>query len=299
MGAAGWSGWLGTGDGLRTPWRVLLFLVLFVAIVWLEGVLFPFITGLELPEDRLSVGLVGQTGLIMVAALLAAFVLLRWVDRAPLRGLGFPLTAGGGRELGVGLAVGVMALAGVVALFALFGWYRYSPAPGSAAGWVATSGVALLALAIPAASEEALVRGYVFRALEEGPGTVMAVVLTSLVFAALHGGNPGAGPFALVNVFLAGVLLAVAVARTGTLWLATGVHLGWNWIMAGPLDLPVSGLQGLDVPLYDAVVAGPAWLTGGGFGPEGGLAGTLGVALAFALVIGLTRPGGLLAGTER
>lgn len=288
-----------TGDRLRTPWRVLLFIALFMAVLWLEGLLFPFVAGLEIPGDRVSPALVAHNALMLVAALLAAWVLLRWVDRRPVRGLGFPLRRAGARELGVGVLVGAGALAVVVAIFTVFGWYRYTAETGSLVGWTATSGTALLALAIPAASEEALLRGYVFRALREGPGAAAAVVLTSLVFAALHSANPGAGPLAYVNIFLAGVLLAVAVLRTGTLWLATGVHLGWNWIMSGPLDLPVSGLQGLDVPLYDAVVTGPAWLTGGDFGPEGGLVGTLGACLGLALVVGITRPGAVPAGAER
>ena len=287
------------GDGrLRTPWRALLYVALVTAILWLEGLLFPFVTGLEMPEDRLSIGLVAQTMLVLVAALMAAWVMLRWVDRQPLRWLGFPLTGAGVREAAIGLAVGTAALAGTVALFALAGWYRYTPESGSLAEWATTSGVALLALAVPAASEEALLRGYLFRTIRERSGAWVAVLFTSAVFAALHGSNPGVGTFALVNIFLAGVLLAVAVLRTGTLWLATGIHLGWNWAMSGPLDLPVSGLQGLDVPLYDAVVVGPTWLTGGSFGPEGGLVGTLGVCAGLALVIWLTRPGAVLAGAE-
>lgn len=291
----GWSQWFWSGDRLRTIWRVLLFIALFVAILWVEGFLFPFITGLELPEDRLSFGLVAQTGLMLLAALLAAWVMLRWIDRLPTRGLGFPVHARAGKELAAGLAIGALALATVVALAALVGAYRYSPDAGSLAGWLGTAGVALAALAVPAAAEEALLRGYPFRALVEGPGAVVAVVLTSLVFAALHGSNPNAGLFGLVNIFLAGVLLAVAVLRTGTLWLATGVHLGWNWIMAGPLDLPVSGLQGLDAPLYDAAITGPNWLTGGSFGPEGGLVGTLGALLALVLVTRITASGAPLA----
>lgn len=295
---AGGTRWLLSDDRLRTPWRVVLFIALFVVIVWLEALLVPFVSQLEMPDGRLSLGLVVRTGLMLAAALGATYIMLAWVDRTPLRGLGFPLSTGWVRELGLGLGIGAAALAGVVAVFALFGGYRWVPQGGSLGGWLATSGTALVALAIPAASEEALVRGYVFRALQEGPGTWMAVALTSLVFAALHGGNPDVGPLALVNVGLAGVLLAVAVARTGTLWLATGVHLGWNWIMSGPLDLPVSGLQGLDVPLYDAVVSGPAWVTGGGFGPEGGLAGTLAASLALVLVIMFTRSDRPAVGAE-
>lgn len=299
MGGPGWARWFLTEDGLRAPWRVLLFVALFLALLWLGALLLPFIAGLEIPRDRISAGLVAQTGLVLVAALLAAWILLRWVDRRPLHGLGFPLRRSGLRELAAGVAVGAVALGAVVAVFAAFGWYRYSAEAGTLMGWATASGVALVALAVPAAAEEALIRGYPFRALVEGPGAATAVVLSSLVFAVLHGGNPGAGAFALVNIFLAGVLLAVAVLRTGTLWLATGVHLGWNWAMSGPLDLPVSGLEGFDVPLYDVATAGPAWVTGGAFGPEGGLAGTLGACLGLALVVWLTRPGDVPAGAER
>lgn len=295
MAGAGWTRWFVRDGQLRAGWRVLLFAALFFVLLFVEGLLLPFIARLELPPDRLSVGLAAQSGLMLLAALLAAWILLRWVDGRPLRGLGFPLNAAGLRELGVGLGIGVAALVVVVASFTAFGWYRYTPEAGSLAGWATTAGVALAALAIPAAAEEALLRGYPFRALVEGPGAVVAVLFTSGVFALLHWPNPGAERFALVNIFLAGVLLAVAVLRTGTLWLATGVHLGWNWIMSGPLDLPVSGLQGLDVPLYDVTVAGPAWLTGGAFGPEGGLAGTLAATLGLLLVIRATRPGGSLA----
>jgi hypothetical protein len=71
------------------------------------------------------------------------------------------------------------------------------------------------------------------------------------------------------------VLLSLAYLRTRSLWFATGVHLGWNWVMAALLDFPVSGLTFFDTPLYDAVVRGAPWWTGGDFGPEAGLAGTL------------------------
>lgn len=271
-----------------------MFVALFVTLAMTGSVLLALVAELELPDDRISAGLVVQTALSLLAALLAAWVMLRWVDRGPLRGLGFPLRSGALRELGLGLGIGGLALVGAVAVVAVLGGYRYSPAPGSVAGWALTSGLALAALAIPAAAEEALFRGYLFRALVEGPGAVVAVVATSAVFAVLHGANPGTGAFALVNIFLAGVLMAVAVLRTGTLWLATGVHLGWNWVMSGPLDLPVSGLQGLDVPMYDATVVGPAWMTGGAFGPEGGLVGTVAAVVGLALVLRVTRPGGTL-----
>lgn len=278
-----------TEEGLRTPWRVLLFISVFMLAFSLEAALLPALVALPMPEDRISAGLVAQTAMMLLAALFAAWVLLRWVDRRPVRGLGFPMAPTGARDLAAGTAIGAAALVVVVAVFAAAGAYRYVPEPGTLAGWIGAAAFGIAALIVPAAAEEALLRGYAFRALVEGPGPVAAVLLTSVVFAVLHAGNPGVGAFGYLNLFLAGVVLAVAVLRTGMLWLATGVHVGWNWVMAGPLDLPVSGLRGLGVPLYDAEVTGPGWLTGGAFGPEGGLVGTVGAGVALALVVRLTR----------
>jgi hypothetical protein len=51
-------------------------------------------------------------------------------------------------------------------------------------------------------------------------------------------------------------------------------HLAWNWTMAAVLHVPVSGLS-FATPGYRAVLDGPAWLTGGTWGPEGGIMAAL------------------------
>jgi uncharacterized protein len=79
----------------------------------------------------------------------------------------------------------------------------------------------------------------------------------------------------------------VAYLRTLSLWFATAVHLGWNWAMATLFDLPVSGIRAFDTPLYEPVVGGPVWWSGGAFGPEGGLVGTLGFGCALVAVLRL------------
>jgi membrane protease YdiL (CAAX protease family) len=291
-----WRRWLVRDGRLRAPWRLLLFVVAFFAILQLLILLFPFLLALPVAPDRVSAGLIGQSVLLLVAALLAGWIPLRWVDGRRFGDLGFPLHGGVPRELGVGLAIGAAGLAVPVLVLAAVGSYRFVAEGGSPVGWLTVSGLSLAALAVPAAAEEAVFRGYLFRTLVEGVGAPIAILGTSLLFTVVHGANPNVTALGLANIFLAGALLAVAVLRTGSLWFASAVHLGWNWVTAGPLDLPVSGLGGYDVPLYDLDSAGPAWLTGGAFGPEGGLAGTAGAVVALALVIRTTRPGARLAG---
>ncbi|MEO8337413.1 MAG: CPBP family intramembrane glutamate endopeptidase, partial [bacterium] len=69
--------------------------------------------------------------------------------------------------------------------------------------------------------------------------------------------------------FLATVRLALA-----SLWAAWMAHLAWNWIMAVALHASVSGID-FQSPSYKAVMSGPTWLSGGAWGPEGGLVAAL------------------------
>jgi uncharacterized protein len=220
-----------------------------------------------------------STFVTLVAALVAGWLLLRFVEHKPFATLGFGITGRTRREVGIGLLIPILALLVVTGVTALFGATRYGPDAGGARAWIAGNLGLLLVLAIPAAAEEALFRGYPFQKLVEVVGPIAATLLASAGFAIAHRNNPGVNAFALVNIFLAGVMLSLAYLRTRSLWFATAVHLGWNWQMAGPLDLPVSGLELFDTPLYEPRSIGSAWLTGAGFGPEGGLSGMVALLL--------------------
>jgi hypothetical protein len=112
-------------------------------------------------------------------------------------------------------------------------------------------------------------------------GRGSAVVGISVLFALAHVPNPNATPLGLGNIALAGVFLGLAFYAPGGIWTAFGAHLGWNSLLAC-LDTPVSGVP-FDIPLLDYNAGNPAWLTGGTFGPEGGLAAT--IALTLAIIV--------------
>ena len=277
---AGWERIFVSGGRVRAVWRILLFAVLFQAFLWLtRGVSDWLVPGRE--------GLFRYGATTLLSALAAGWVLLAWLDRRSPGALGFAWTSGVAREVVGGLAVGAGSLGLVVAGLAAAGFLSYEADGGAAGEYVSTLLGSLFVLSASAAAEEALFRGYPFQVLVQGMGPVGATLLASAAFAVAHGANPHLGWFALLNLFLAGVLLSVAYLRTRSLWFATAVHLGWNWAMGGVLDLPVSGLELFDTPLYEPRELGPAWLTGGAFGPEGGLSGSLAVLVALAAVIGI------------
>lgn len=222
---------------------------------------------------------------MLAGAVLAGWFLLHIVERRPLSDLGFALKREEVARSGLGLLIGVAALGLAVLPAVAVGALRFAGDAGNGAAWL--SGVAgfFAVLLVPAAAEEALFRGYPFQKLVEGFGAIAATLVASAAFAVAHAGNPSVNGVALLNIFLAGVVLSLAYLRTRSLWFATAVHLGWNWAMAGLLDLPVSGLELFDAPLYEPVDRGPAWLTGGAFGPEAGLTGVFGLLIMLGAVL--------------
>jgi uncharacterized protein len=251
-------------------------LLLFVVVYGVVGMA---LDGLTMNSDDMVV----NTLCALVAALVAGWLLLRFVEREPFARLGFGITGHTRREIGVGLVIPMLALLVVTAGLLLSGAVTYVQDTGGVRAWVAGNLGILIVLAIPAAAEEAVFRGYPFQKLVEAIGPIAATLLASTGFAIAHRHNPGVNAFALINIFLAGVMLSTAYLRTKSLWFATAVHLGWNWQLAGPLDLPVSGLELFDTPLYEPRV-NDVTLSGGGFGPEGGVSGLLALVLVTAAV---------------
>ena len=213
-------------------------------------------------------------GMMTVAALLAASLVLARLDHRPPGALGFSLDASAPRELVAGIAIGGALILTASVLLFLTGTAGFVSDFGTIPGYAWMLAWSLLFFILAAAYEEILFRGYPFQLLTRVFGRWPAVLISSAAFSGVHAWNPDIDALAFANIFLAGVLLALAYLRTRSLWFATAVHAGWNWTMATLIGFPVSGLTTIDTPLYDAVERGADWWTGGGFGPEAGLAAT-------------------------
>lgn len=256
---------------LRAPWRLGAFLGVFLLLLVVLGQVVVWTGGAPTAERPLS----WQAAIAFAAAALAASAwAMERVEDAPLAALGMPLGPGAAGWFGRGFLVGAGIMAAALALLAAGGWLSWDRAAGGV--WGAAGGaLEITAILLPVAlAEELLFRGYPLQVLAEGAGGAVAIGATALGFAAVHLANPGVDALAVTNLFLAGLVLGVAWWRTYSLWFATGLHLGWNWVMGVGVDLPVSGIA-LDVPGFDAALRGPELWTGGAFGPEGGLAVTL------------------------
>jgi membrane protease YdiL (CAAX protease family) len=226
------------------------------------------------------------TTIINVSCVLGTSALCaRLLERRGLGSVGYKFHPGWWRDFGLGLILGAVTLAVSVGVIFLAGAASFRThttdvailAPGFAALFI------LLLLA--AAYEELLIRGFAFQALAHNVGPAVALAVTSVGFGLLHLGNQGATVFSTVNTTLAGVWLGTAYWMTRSLWLATALHVSWNFAMALIFGLNISGITDF-VPFAWLVgqPGSPTWLSGGNYGPEGGAAATLGLLLSTLLI---------------
>lgn len=302
---------VGGRQRLRAFWRILAFLVLFVVITSVLGSLLvavwavaggPLVglgSGVEQGLDNSSLLLLNG-----VASLFAVFIALwvagRLLDRRPLRSFGFRLGGGWFLDLGFGLALGAGLMAAIFVVQLSAGWVDVTGTfetvrPGAAFGLaVLAPVVTFLCVGI---YEEALSRGYLLRNIAEGlnlpglgprGGILIAWVLSSVVFGALHLANPNATLLSTANITLAGLLLGAGYVATGQLAIPIGVHITWNFFQGTVFGFPVSGLQPIGASFVATEESGPDLLTGGVFGPEAGLlvvaATVIGTLLTFLWV---------------
>ncbi|TFG45365.1 MAG: CPBP family intramembrane metalloprotease [Gemmatimonadales bacterium] len=196
---------------------------------------------------------------------------LRW-DGQPRRG----------RWFGQGMVLGLLAAALAMVMGLAVAGASWTMGEGTLFGWFRSATLTAAALSLPALSEEIMFRGLPLVLLAGVIGRWQAVVATSLLFGLSHFGNPDATLLGLVNISLAGVLLGAVFFTPGGIWAAWGAHLGWNLSLAA-LGAPVSGLP-LAIPLLEYQPGGPAWVSGGAFGPEGGILASVATIGAIILV---------------
>ncbi len=273
---------------LRSGWRVLIFILVYIALLFLlsTAVRVGYAVGLRIAPGR-SLGAFTADFIfrliLLASALLAGYLCNRWLEGLPWRALGLTLHARWWRDLIVGSLIGVASLALATAIAAAAGGLRFTASPRTMLlPVVQTLVVSALLFIFAALAEETLFRGYPLQTLTRARLAWLAILLTSLPFAAVHLRNPNVVKgFTFINTALAGVWLAVAYLRTRSLWLPLGVHWAWNWALGSLFGLPVSGITTIAPnPLLHGTDIGPAWLTGGSYGIEGGLACTIALVVS-------------------
>ncbi len=136
-----------------------------------------------------------------------------------------------------------------------------------------------------AINEELIVRGYLLQTINKVWGGAIAIVASSLYWGLAHLFNPNASLISVLNITVAGLLFAYAYIISGHLWLPIALHFSWNFAQGAIFGFPVSGFQ-VETSVLQPAIEGPKAVTGGLFGPEGGLVALFAIMLGAAILYG-------------
>ena len=217
------------------------------------------------------------------AVIIPLVVMTRLVDKRPLMTTGFGPTRV--VDLLTGTLLGALIFAAPLAVLVALGAAVYRPELTTfAADALAT---ALLACFFNVVTQEALVRSYIFQELWAKYGAWMATCVTTALFVAMHAAAIMQGTQGLIaglNILVASLMLSLAYVRTGQLWLAIGIHLGWNGLQGPVLGINVTGNELGFGHWTTFAFPGDPLITGGAMGVEGGLVGLIGPLIGLGVV---------------
>ena len=126
---------------------------------------------------------------------------------------------------------------------------------------------------IQSAGEEMAFRGYFYyKILERYPKSWAAILISGLLFGAIHISNDGSTFFGILSCALSGIFFAQMVCYFDSIWCAFGAHAAWNFTQNFLMGLPNSGnVVPYSIFKLDAANARDSFFYSTSFGPEGSM----------------------------
>ncbi|HYE31969.1 MAG TPA: CPBP family intramembrane glutamic endopeptidase [Methylomirabilota bacterium] len=210
------------------------------------------------PHSTLAQTLVGEpfhryvARAFMVIAILGLWPLFRSLDLRSLKEAGLEWEPASRKQLLLGLVIGLGSLAPIALGELIFGIRSWDSERTTSAIQSHLLNAVLAAILV-GFLEEVIFRSGIFGGLRKGHSFLMALVVSSALYALVHFFERATAPEkidfasgfvvlgrmcrgftdieaflpAFLNLWLAGAALALAYQNTGTIWLSVGLHGGW------------------------------------------------------------------------
>jgi membrane protease YdiL (CAAX protease family) len=219
----------------------------------------------------------------VVASMCGVAAVQRWRHAriSPWEGMGWRLDRRVWADVGVGVAISALVMAGIFGVEWALGLLQVRGVQPPNLGWA----IRLPVLAFLAFSEEAVYRSLMLNGLLVLlRKRWLPLILMAACFGLAHAGNPNASALSVLGNVLDGLIYGVAFLGSGRIWLPWGLHFAWNFFQGPVLGFPVSGLD--MGGLVRQTPVGNALISGGSYGPEAGLVATAFRVVAIALLAG-------------
>jgi len=248
--------------------RVGLFLLLANVIGYAVQRLSSFFAGHEV--SPVSPRRLVAVELALFAGAFSAAWIMSLLEKRPFGDYGLPRSKAFGKLFWLGVLFGLAEISVVVGAMAALGSYHFGSVVlegGQVVRWLCFWAAFFLLVGL---YEEFAFRGYVQFTLSQALGFWPAALVLSVAFGIVHIFNLGETFAGIGGIVLTGLFWCFTLRRTGSLWFAVGMHASFDFGETFLYSVPDSGAI-FPGHLSSAILAGPAWITGGPAGPEGSL----------------------------
>jgi membrane protease YdiL (CAAX protease family) len=257
---------------LKIVGRILVFtFICFFFMAILGVLLYYYIIPIMMPTASRTLVMMFDAEVSLISVLCATKICMYFFEKKKMIDIGLRFSIKSKRELLLGIIIPFIMLLIVFLFYIVFG-FGYIVEGSST--FVFDLFLAFLVFVLVAFNEEIMFRGYIFQKFIELTNKYFAAFLLSFLFGLAHLGNPNISILGVINIVLVGILFSICYIKTSSLWLPISLHFSWNFVQGSVFGFPVSGFNNFDTFIL-FVSTGPEWVTGGSFGPEGGIIASL------------------------
>ena len=148
-----------------------------------------------------------------------------------------------------------------------------------------------LSVFVQSGGEELLCRGVLYQRLRKGyRNPWVAILVNPIVFVLMHMLLPGITVWAVLSIYLVGVMFSLMVYYLDSLWMAMAAHAAWNFTQNFIFGLPNSGtVYDFSIFKLNSATARTSLCYNVAFGVEASMTAVLVLAFAVAILICLGR----------
>ena len=256
---------------LPTWLKLCLFFITWFALVLFFEILsislIPELTEFSLEARTFPIQIIGHL-FQLLATLSSIWFFTTYIDKIPFVSIGFQIK-GRIKDILFGVFLGFAIMA--IGYFSLLSLNEI--AFESYVADVQSIILSIIFFTSVSVMEETLCRGYILGQLLETSNKYAALVVSSIIFTALHALNPNMATIPILNLFLAGILLGITYIYTKNLWFPIALHFSWNFFQGSIFGFEVSGQR-----MYSVIKQSrteDTFINGGSFGFEGSLLASL------------------------
>jgi len=246
--------------------RVLLLIIPYIFIVGFFQFIGALILGIDLADlhfQKTSEQHIIMAFFSLLGTLLVIWLFMKFLDKESFLKVGFE-TKNRLNEFFIGIGIGALIMSTGYFLLLFLGEINFQRVVFNFKEIIISIGLFI----IVAVMEEILFRGYILKNLMISFNKYVALLISSIIFALMHGLNPNMDLLSLTSIFLAGILLGISYIHTKNLWFPIGLHLSWN-LFQTILGFNVSGQKSYS--LIEFSITENNIINGGDFGFEGSI----------------------------